>query len=61
MIGAMLLLFLIAVAFGVWRGFGAVQWIWLMAGAAFTMILIWVILIVFVIGPEMRRMGSPGG
>lgn len=61
MIGLLVLIFIAIVAFGVWRGFGAVQWIWLMAGSAFVMILLWVLLIVFFIGPEMRRMGPPGG
>lgn len=61
MIGILLLLFLAAIAFGAWARFGAVQWIWLMAGIAFTMVLIWVLLLVFFIGPEMRRMGPVGG
>jgi hypothetical protein len=57
----LLVLFVAAgIAFGIWRGFGAVQWIWLMAGVAFAMLLLWVIMLVFVIGPGMQRMGPPG-
>jgi hypothetical protein len=50
----------LAVAFGVWRRFTAVQWIWLMAGAALLLIMVWAALLVFLIGPEMQRMGPPG-
>jgi hypothetical protein len=45
----------LVVAFGVWRKFGAVQWIWLMFGAAITLVILWALAIVFFIGPEMRR------
>jgi hypothetical protein len=56
-----LLLFAAAVAFGVWRRFGAVQWIWLLAGTSFVMLVLWLLLLIFVVGPGMRRMGPPGG
>jgi hypothetical protein len=56
----LLLVLLAAIAIGVWRGFGPVQWIWLLAGLAFTMLLLWAILLVFFIGPGMQQMGPPG-
>jgi hypothetical protein len=56
-------LFLVALAavtaFGIWRRFGAVQWIWLLFGAAIAMVVIWVLLIIFYVEPEMRRHGPP--
>lgn len=55
------LLFLLAVAFGVWRKFGPIQWIWLLFGTAMGLLILWVIVLTFVIGPEMVRMGPPGG
>lgn len=60
MLGLLLLLVALVIAFGVWRRFGAVQWIWLVAGAALFLVLIWTFMLLFVIGPEMRRMGPPG-
>jgi hypothetical protein len=60
MILLLILLLAAAVGFGVWRGFGPVQWIWLMAGAALLLMLLWALMLVFVVGPEMRRMGPPG-
>jgi hypothetical protein len=60
MLGLLLLLVALVIAFGVWRRFGAVQWIWLVAGAALLLVLIWTFMLVFVIGPEMKRMGPPG-
>lgn len=50
-----------AVLFGVWRRFGPVQWIWLLFGLAAAMLIAWFLMMVLVVGPEMRRMGSPGG
>lgn len=61
MLGIMVLVFMLAVALGLWRRFGAVQWIWLLAGTSFVMIVLWTLLIIFFIGPEMKRMGPPGG
>ena len=55
------LLFLLAVAFGVWRKFGPIQWIWLLFGSAIALLVLWVILLTFLIGPEMVRQGPPGG
>lgn len=55
------LLFLLAVAFGVWRKFGPIQWIWLLFGTAMLLLLTWLLLLVFVIGPEMVKTGAPGG
>jgi hypothetical protein len=55
-----LLLFLVAVAFGVWRKFGPIQWIWLLFGSAIALVILWVIMLAFVIGPEMIRTGPPG-
>lgn len=56
-----LLVVALAVAFGVWRRFGPVQWIWLLAGGALLLILIWAILLVFFIGPDMQRMQPQTG
>jgi hypothetical protein len=55
-----LLLFVVAIAVGVWRRFGAVQWIWLLFGVAMALVVVWVLMLVLVIGPEMQRMGPPG-
>ncbi|HEX6308736.1 MAG TPA: hypothetical protein VFZ69_11140 [Longimicrobiales bacterium] len=55
-----LILFAAAVAFGVWRKFGPVQWIWLLFGTAIALVIVWFILVMFVIGPEMVRQGPPG-
>jgi hypothetical protein len=57
----LLIAFAIAVAIGVWRKFGPIQWIWLIFGTAITILVIWVLLLAFVIGPEMVRTGPPGG
>jgi hypothetical protein len=61
----MLLYFVIAVAvaiaFGAWRRFGPIQWIWLLFGIAIAMLILWLLLMVLVVGPEMRRMNAPGG
>ena len=53
--------FAIAIAIGKWRGFGPIQWIWLLFGLAIGLVVIWVLLLVFFIGPEMVRTGVPGG
>jgi hypothetical protein len=50
-----LLVFLIAAAFGVWRKFGAIQWIWLLAGFAIALLIVWFLVVLFFIGPEMVR------
>jgi hypothetical protein len=55
-----ILLFLGAIAVGVWRRFGPVQWIWLLFGFAMALVVVWVLMLVLVIGPEMQRMGPPG-
>lgn len=59
----MLLLLIIivaaAVAFGMWRRFGPIQWIWLFFGIAIAMLVIWAVMLVFVIGPEMQRTEFP--
>jgi hypothetical protein len=55
-----LLLFLLAIAFGVWRKFGPVQWIWLLFGTAIALLIVWLLLLAFLIGPEMVRTGPPG-
>jgi uncharacterized membrane protein len=61
----MLLYFVIVVvaliAFGVWRRFGPIQWIWLLFGIAIVMLILWLLMMVLVVGPEMRRMNAPGG
>ena len=54
------LLFAALIAFGVWRKFGPIQWIWLLFGGAIALVVIWLIVLVFFIGPEMVRMGPPG-
>lgn len=56
-----ILLFLLAVAFGVWRKFGPIQWIWLLFGTAMALLILWLVILLFVIGPEMVRTGPPGG
>ena len=57
----LLLLFLIAVGVGVWRKFNAIQWIWLLFGSAIALLVLWFLVLAFLIGPEMVRMGPPGG
>lgn len=54
-----ILLFLLAVAFGVWRKFGPIQWIWLLFGTAMLLLIAWILMLVFLIGPEMVRTGPP--
>jgi hypothetical protein len=51
----LLLIFGTAIAIGLWRKAGPVEWIWLLFGAAITMLVLWVLLVLFVVGPEMRR------
>jgi hypothetical protein len=55
----MALIFLVVIAaliaFGVWRKFGPIQWIWLMFGAVITLLVIWFLVVAFIIGPEMVR------
>jgi ABC-type spermidine/putrescine transport system permease subunit II len=46
----------VAVAIGIWRGFTAIEWIWTFFAIAIGMIVLWLILVIFVVGPEMRRM-----
>jgi len=53
------LLFALAIAFGVWRKFGPVQWIWLLFGTAIAIVIVWILMVVFVVGPEMVRQGPP--
>jgi hypothetical protein len=60
MILFVLLVFGAAIAIGVWRKAGPIQWIWLLFGAAMLMLVLWVVLIIFVVGPEMQRTGIPG-
>ena len=61
MLALLLLIFGSAIAIGLWRKAGPVQWIWLLFGAAITMLVLWVLLVLFVVGPEMRRTPLPGG
>jgi hypothetical protein len=56
----LLLIFGTAIAIGLWRKAGPIQWIWLLFGAAITMLVLWVLLVLFVVGPEMRRSPLPG-
>jgi hypothetical protein len=49
------------ILFGMWRRFGAVQWIWVLFGAAMFMVLLWLLLIVLVVEPEMRKLGPAAG
>ena len=44
-----------AVAFGRWRRFSSIQWIWMLFGTAIAILIIWAIVIVFVVAPEMKR------
>jgi hypothetical protein len=56
----LLLLLAAAVAFGVWRRFTAIEWIWTFFALSIGMLIIWFLMVVFIVGPEMRRM-TPGG
>ena len=56
-----LLVFAFAISYGLWKKFGPVQWIWLLFGTTIAVVIVWLLLIVFVIGPEMVRQGPPGG
>lgn len=60
MIPIILLVFGAAVLIGIVRRASAVGWIWLLFGAVIVMLVLWVLLIVFVVGPEMHRTGAPG-
>ena len=53
------LVFGAVLAFGRWRRLNSVQWIWLLFGTALALIVIWLLVIVFFIGPEMREMDKP--
>ena len=44
-----------AIAIGRWRRFNAIQWIWLITGMAIALVIVWFVLAVFVVGPEMQR------
>jgi hypothetical protein len=50
-----------AIAVGIWRRFGPIQWIWLLAGLSFAMLILWALLLIFVIGPGMRATPMPNG
>jgi hypothetical protein len=57
--GPLLIILLVlgaAIAYGVWRRFSAIQWIWLLFATSILMVVIWTVLVFFVIGPNMRRM-----
>jgi hypothetical protein len=56
----LLVIFGAAIAVGLWRRASPIEWIWLLFGAAITMLVLWVLLVVFIIGPEMRRSPLPG-
>jgi len=43
------------VAIGRWRKFGSIQWIWAIAGLGIGLFVIWALVLVFFIGPEMNR------
>jgi hypothetical protein len=60
MLTVLLLVVGLAVGYGIWRKFTAIQWIWLMTGLALAMLVLWAIMLVFVVGPGMQRMGPPG-
>ena len=55
-----LLVFGLGVAIGIWRKFGPIQWIWLLFGTAIAVVIVWFVLVIFFIGPEMVRQGPPG-
>ena len=44
-----------AVVIGRWRKFNSIQWIWLITSMVIGLVVIWLLLAVFVIGPEMKR------
>jgi hypothetical protein len=50
----------VAAAIGIWRGFTAIEWIWTFFAIAISMMVLWLILVIFVVGPEMRRMAPFG-
>jgi hypothetical protein len=50
----------LAVVIGIWRRFGPIQWIWLLFGTAIALLVVWLLVLVLVIAPEMRRQGPPG-
>jgi hypothetical protein len=50
----------VAAAIGIWRGFTAIEWIWTFFAIAISMVVLWFILVIFVVGPEMRRMAPFG-
>ena len=52
---AALLFFGTAIAIGRWRKFNSIQWIWLITSMAIGLVLIWFLLAIFVVGPEMKR------
>jgi hypothetical protein len=56
-----LLIVMAGIGIGVARRFGPVQWIWLLFGLAMVLLIMWVLMLVLVVGPGMRRMGPPGG
>jgi putative effector of murein hydrolase LrgA (UPF0299 family) len=52
----MLLLFVgTAIAIGRWRKFNSIQWIWLITTMMIGLIVIWLALAVFVVGPQMKK------
>lgn len=56
----LLVVLALLLAFGIWRRFGAIQWIWLLFAAAIALVVAWLIMLAFVIGPEMRRRAPQG-
>ena len=44
-----------AIVIGRWRKFNSIQWIWLITCMVIGLVVIWFLLAVFVVGPEMKR------
>ena len=44
-----------AIAIGRWRKFNSIQWIWLITSMMIGLIVIWLLLAVFVVGPQMKK------
>ena len=59
MIWLMLIVIGAAVAIGRWRKFTSVHWIWTIAGLAIALVVLWALVLMFFIGPEMRDAKTP--
>ena len=44
-----------SIAIGRWRKFNSIQWIWLITSMVIGLVVIWLLLAVFVVGPQMKK------